>query len=149
MAARRPPPSRQASVGWGPTTPAAPLRTVTWQVTNRPGRNHGTARDGPAVAVRLGGPGPAVHAPGPGGAGLPRPNPARGAGPAAGRGPGPPGPHSAGRRPGRRGRRGGGRRHGRLLDRPPLGSPPAYLRPGAAGRSGPPPQGGGPAAAGR
>jgi hypothetical protein len=27
-AARRPPGGRQASVGWGPTTPAAPLRTV-------------------------------------------------------------------------------------------------------------------------
>jgi len=29
-----PPGGRQASVGWGPTTPAIPLRTVAWQARN-------------------------------------------------------------------------------------------------------------------
>src|SRR4029450_10773292 len=41
------------------------------KATNRPGRDHGTARDGPAVAVRLGGPGVPLSSSGPGGAGLP------------------------------------------------------------------------------
>ena len=36
---------------------------------------------------------------------------------------------------------GGGRRLGRLLDRPPLGPPPAHLPPGPPGRPGPPAQG--------
>jgi hypothetical protein len=32
--ALRPPGSRQADVGWGPTTPAIPLRTVAWPARN-------------------------------------------------------------------------------------------------------------------
>jgi membrane protein DedA with SNARE-associated domain len=65
MWVRPPPGGRHATVGWGPTTAVAPLRTVEWTATNRPGSDHGAARGRPAVAVRLGGPGPAVGPPGP------------------------------------------------------------------------------------
>ena len=116
-----------------------PRRSATLPLGRQPdgGRDHGTARGRPAVALRLGGPGVPVPPPGPGGAGLPRPGPAGRGGPAARWRAGPAGPHPPARRPGRRHRRRPGRRHGRVLDRPALGAQPARLPARPPGRPGP------------